>query len=78
MINHYAQADDFAKLAVLYEKLVSLEDNNPNYFINLAKIYAQLGKIEEAIEAVEKSVELDPSLRASAENFIQQLQSATN
>ena len=73
MINHYAPLNDFSKLVVLYEKLVSKEKNDATYFVSLAKIYAQLGEIEKAIQAVEKSVELEPSLRESANQFIQQL-----
>ncbi len=78
MINHYAQSKDFPKLVSLYEKLVSEEDTNSTYFINLARIYVQIGETEKAIQAVEKAVTLDPSLKESADKFIGQLNGGNN
>jgi len=70
LINHYADNKDTDKLIKLHIQLARLEPNDVQAWINLAKLYAQVGRKEEAIEAAQKAAELDPSLKASVERFI--------
>ena len=54
------------------EKLVEIQPSAGNY-AKLAAIYKEVGLIEKAREAVEKAVELDPSLAEEAEKFLEML-----
>lgn len=74
MINHYLEKKDMEKVLKLYERLSGLEENNAEIWANLANIYAQAGRKEEAKNAAEKAIELNPAIKENAEKFIQRLE----
>ena len=70
LINHYAEKNDWQKAIKLYERLSVLEKDNVKAWISLAKVYAQAGENDKAIQAAQKSAEIDPSMRDAVEEFI--------
>ncbi|MDD5071735.1 MAG: O-antigen ligase family protein [Patescibacteria group bacterium] len=72
--NHYIDLGDKERLLILYLRLTKLEPKNVEVWINLSKIYAQLGQNEEARQAAGRAVELDKSLEASVKKFIESLE----
>jgi len=74
LINHYTNQQDWQKVIKLYQRLSQLEPNNPKVWVNLATIYSQLGDNDKAIEAAQKSAEIDPSMKDAAEEFIEKLE----
>ncbi len=58
---------------ILYNKSINLEPKNGKLYAKLAVVYKELGEIEEAKIAVEKSVELEPSFRNDAQKFLETL-----
>ncbi len=73
LINHYAEKNDWQKAIKLYEKLSVLEKDNVKVWISLAKVYAQIGENDKAIQAAQKSAEIDPSMKDAVEEFIKKL-----
>lgn len=73
LIDHYAKAKDFKKVLSLYTALVRLEPKNVQAWVNLAKLYADDGQKEQAINAVNKAVELDHTIQKYADEFINKL-----
>jgi tetratricopeptide (TPR) repeat protein len=71
-INHYAEKEDMARLVKLYERLAGLEPTVENW-TKLANLYATMGDKENAKRAAEKSIEVDPSVRQYAQEFIDSL-----
>ena len=72
--NHYIEQKDWQKVIYIYEALTGrLEKNNVENWINLAKLYAQDGRIDEARAAAEKVIELDPGNAGYAQEFINSL-----
>lgn len=55
--------DQFEKAMRLYEKLVTLEPENPGYDGGLGEAYLRLGKYEKAVEHYEKALP-DPIIPA--------------
>ncbi len=72
LYNIYLSIGDKNKLVEILEKIVIIEPNGINY-ARLAAVYKEIGNYIKAKSAVEKAVELDPSLKAEAEKFIQTL-----
>jgi len=74
LINHYGTAQDWPRTVKLYQRYIQLEPNDVSGFINLAKLYAKVGNIEQAIATAQQAEQMDPSLKAGAEEFIKNLQ----
>ncbi|MCG2686781.1 tetratricopeptide repeat protein, partial [Candidatus Parcubacteria bacterium] len=72
LYNVYMLADNKLKMAEVLEQLINIQPDGANY-ARLAAVYKEMGKYNEALAAVQKAVELDPSLKAEAEKFIQML-----
>ena len=61
-------------MVVLARQLTSIVPNDPNYWINLAKLEQKNGNTQAAINAANKVSELDPKLKADVDKFIAELQ----
>jgi serine/threonine-protein kinase len=57
----YIQQAQYEKAAEIYQKLTSLAPENPEGYYNLGAAYLFLGRDQEAIAALEKSIKLRPS-----------------
>jgi len=74
MVRPYLIRRDFHKLAFIYEELIKLNPNNPDFYAKLAASYREIGEIEKARQAVQKAVELDPDFADEAEVFLRLLE----
>ena len=70
---HYIEKKDYSRLATVYKTITRTDQKNTTAWINLAKIYAQSGRKDEAIKAAEKAAELEPNYRSYADEFINSL-----
>jgi Flp pilus assembly protein TadD len=57
----------------LLERLTQLESTNVQNWVNLAVIYKETGRKQDAINAVNKVIEMDPGNKQYAEKFLQDL-----
>ncbi|MFH0906921.1 MAG: tetratricopeptide repeat protein [bacterium] len=73
LVNPYLNRGDFNKLAWLYEEMIKIEPNNPDFYAKLAACYKEIGEIDKARQAVKKAVELDPDFAGEAEIFLKLL-----
>ena len=71
LINHYSDNNDYDRLVKLFRVLTgNLEPKNVDNWVKLAMLYKQTGNIEEARAAAEKAIEIDPSIRQYAQDFL--------
>lgn len=73
LIEHYIEVEGWARVLKIFEAGKQSNQHKSDYWISIAKIYAQIGDPEKAIEAVEKAVEIDPKIEAYAEDFLKGL-----
>ncbi|MDO8496753.1 MAG: tetratricopeptide repeat protein [bacterium] len=69
----YVDRKNFSMLANIYERLMTLQEPNPQNHATLSYVYAQLGRIDDAVEQARKAVSLDPSFEAEAKIFVNSL-----
>ncbi|MDP3042798.1 MAG: O-antigen ligase family protein [bacterium] len=74
LINYYIGKQDWPKVLKLYQRLAALEPNDAEVWVRLAKVYAQAGDMEKAVEAAKKAGELDPAMKDASEQFIKGLE----
>ncbi len=72
-VDRYTKNNDLPRLLPLYLRWSNLEPANAKSWIGLAMLYQQKGDLEKAIAAAEKAAQVDPSLKAAAEEFIGKL-----
>jgi tetratricopeptide (TPR) repeat protein len=70
MVSALLETGNFWKVTELYEKLVMIQPNNPQYYASLAVSYAKIGKIPDAVAAAQRAAQLDPSFAPEAQAFI--------
>jgi tetratricopeptide (TPR) repeat protein/O-antigen ligase len=73
LINAYLKTNNFDRIAWIYEQLIQINPNEPQYYASLATAYANLGRIDEAVAMARKAVQVDPSFKADAEVFLKSL-----
>jgi len=69
----YVKRKDYSQLVTIYENLTNLNPNKPQYFASLAVAYANVGRIDDAIDAARRAVMLDPAFLSEAQAFARQL-----
>ncbi len=69
----YVDRKNFSMLANIYERLMTLQEPNPQNHATLAYVYAQLGRIDDAVSEARKAVALDPSFETEAKIFVNSL-----
>lgn len=74
LINYYGLKKDWPRTVALYERYTRVEPNDVSGWINLAKLYKEVGKNAQAIAAAKRAMTLDPSIKDGAEEFINNLQ----
>ncbi len=73
LANIYIKRNDFQHLVTVYEGLVKLVPNSPQYHASLAAAYASVGRIDDAIAQAHITAQIDPSFEADAKLFVQKL-----
>ena len=74
----YAAKGKFNKLALLWEKAIERQPNNPQFHLSLAAIDIQIGKREDAIKELEQVIELNPDFKEQGEFYIQEIRAGRN
>ena len=64
----------YTHLTEIYEILVNLKPENPQYHASLAFLYGEIGEIEKAKEQAQKVIELQPREQKGAEEFLETLE----
>jgi O-antigen ligase/tetratricopeptide (TPR) repeat protein len=73
IISVYAQTNNWSKIIEVLESEIKNNPADANLYVKLAVAYQKLGDKNQARQAVQKAVELDPGLKAEAEMFLQLL-----
>ena len=64
-----ARMGSWREAAFRFRKAVQEDGTNPKAYNNLAVALEVLGRLDEAFEAYQKAIELDPENKAIAQNF---------
>ncbi|MEK7072847.1 MAG: O-antigen ligase family protein [Patescibacteria group bacterium] len=75
VIEIYDEEKRYADIVPLYETLFDIDPKNAQWHANLAATYEKLGKPELAALEAQRAVEIDPTLREAADQFINRLKS---
>lgn len=70
----YATNKMYDKAIYLYGVAIKLSPQAAKYYQHLATVYKEVGDKEKAVELANKAIELDPTLKAGAEQFIKSLE----
>ncbi len=70
ILDIYIKTKDFVGVADVYEKLITYNPKNPQYYASLATAYVNLGRIDDAVEMARKAVQIDPSFEPDAREFL--------
>ena len=73
LVSIYFANKDFVHIAGVYEELILLDSKNPQYFASLAAAYANLGRIDDAVNMARKTVQIDPSFESEARAFLKSI-----
>ncbi len=73
LINIYLKQGNFVKISELYESLIKINPDKPQYHASLAVAYAKIGKIDEAVSEARKAAVLDKAFENEARMFIESL-----
>ncbi|MFA6171920.1 MAG: O-antigen ligase family protein [Patescibacteria group bacterium] len=71
---YYQPKNEWERMKNLMGRLAEMEPNNPQHWVDLAKIQLQLGDKESAKASAAKVGEIDPSLKSAALQFIKQIE----
>lgn len=72
-VNAYAAIGDFAKLTVIWEKIVEANPDNLQYRLSLASTYVKTFQDAKAIAELQKIIELNPNFKSQGEIYIKQI-----
>lgn len=72
--DYYSEAKDYERLIKVLKRVSELLPQEAKVRVDLANIYSQIGEKDLAIEAARQAVELDPSIKAGAEDFIRKIE----
>lgn len=70
----YRSLGDYSSLLSLYQQAVKTNPNNAELWANLAATYADLGQFQQAKEAAQKVIEINPDLAPRVEEFLRALE----
>lgn len=73
LLTIYLSLSDLEGTVRIYQRLIELEPQNPNYHAALAAVYGKLGKIDEAVAEAKLSVQIDRNFEAAARTFVRNL-----
>lgn len=73
LYNLYYNLKDYTHLVLIQEGLVKVNPTNVQYRATLAALYAQLGRVDDAVSQARKAAELDPNFAGEAKQFVESL-----
>jgi len=73
LLQAYNIVKDYPELILIFQQLVSIEPNNPQYHASLAVAYKEIGDFEKAKKEALKVLELQPEAKVEVEEFLKTL-----
>ena len=73
LLQAYNIVKDYPELILIFQQLVSIEPNNPQYHASLAVAYKEIGDFEKAKKEALKVLELQPEAKGEVEEFLKTL-----
>jgi len=73
LVKAYAENKNYEKLIPLYQELIQLSPNEPQYWASLAFVYKELKNYQKAKETAQKLIELLPESKPQVEDFLKNL-----
>ncbi|MDO8261194.1 MAG: O-antigen ligase family protein [Candidatus Magasanikbacteria bacterium] len=70
IVNHYLSAGDFVRVEKIVLSLTEKEVGNIENWVNLIKLYGQMGEKEKARAAADKAIEIDYSVKEYADEYV--------
>ncbi len=67
---------DYARMAPVYESIVAKQGDNPAWWANLATVYLELKRYEDARKAARQAIFLDPKFGDEGKNFLKKVDKA--
>ena len=71
--NHYLNAGDFVRVEKIVLSLTEKEVGNIENWVNLIKLYGQMGEKEKARAAADKAIEIDYSVKDYADEYVESI-----
>lgn len=78
IINAYAKADRFDEVAKSWETILKDDPNNARLHLSLGASYLQIGRRQDAIDEIQKAIDLDESLKEQGEFYIKEIRAGRN
>ncbi len=69
----YIKRSDFQHLADIYEKLIKIVPDNPQYHASLAVAYSRIGRVDDAIAQARVAAQFNPDFEPEAQKFVESL-----
>ncbi|MEK7615705.1 MAG: O-antigen ligase family protein [Patescibacteria group bacterium] len=73
LVGPLLEAKRYAEVVDILGDLLKLQPNNPSYHARLAAVYAEMGRITDAVREAKRAAELDSSFEAEARAFVQKI-----
>jgi len=73
LANAYGSFPDYKNLEPVFEKLIAINPNNPQYHSTLALIYAKLGEYDKARQEAATVLQLSPQSKPNVDEFLKTL-----
>ena len=78
LITAYSRTGEFGKVRDIWLEFIRTEPKNAQYRVNLAATYMELGQPQEAINELEKAIELNPQFKEAGGYFINEIKAGRN
>ena len=78
LINAYVSVGNFARVRDIWLDFIRQNPNNPQYHVNLAATYLQLGERAKSIQKLERAIELNPQFKEIGQNLINEIKAGRN
>ncbi|MFQ5661955.1 MAG: O-antigen ligase family protein [Candidatus Paceibacteria bacterium] len=78
IIQAYVKTGRFGEAAKSLELALLKNPNDPQKFVSLGAVYLELGRRQDAINAIQRAVDLDPNFKEQGEFFIREIEAGRN
>lgn len=78
LVNAYARVGNYERVRDIWLEFIRKDPQNVQYHINLAATYMELGERREAINEIEKAIELNPQFKDQGRALINEINAGRN
>ena len=78
IINAYTRAGRVNDVVRSWELSIEKNPENPQFHVSLAAVYIQVGRRQDAINEIQKAIDLDPNFKEQGEFFIREIKAGRN